>query len=370
MTSFPILDLVVGMIFIYFLLSIVNNSFYELFAAVGKVRAKILTEWMVKIFATPRGNADEVGEKSLGEILLDHPILNGLSEKGKTPSYIHSRNFAVAFIEVICSNYGCIPDKLSNIKAALENSKMLPASLKNIFLMYVANAEQTYKMADNKLTEIELFIRHIEDWFDKSMERLGGSIKRKSISFTIVFASLITIALNIDSVSMFSYLYSNPEARQKLSASAYAAAEDSTYIKKTNALKLQTMQLKEKNTDEKSAGMVDTVTLTMNELLLEMKTKKMAMDTTISTINSFIPIGWHQAEIALFYKNHNSRQSSFVPWMYIISSFPGWLISILAICLGAPFWFDILGKIANIRSSVKPQTAADEEEKKQDGERK
>jgi hypothetical protein len=32
----------------------------------------------------------------------------------------------------------------------------------------------------------------------------------------------------------------------------------------------------------------------------------------------------------------------------------GWLITAFAIMLGAPFWFDVLGKIMVIRSTVKP----------------
>ena len=37
----------------------------------------------------------------------------------------------------------------------------------------------------------------------------------------------------------------------------------------------------------------------------------------------------------------------------------GWIITILAISLGAPFWFDILNKVASIRSSgTKPASAS------------
>ena len=33
----------------------------------------------------------------------------------------------------------------------------------------------------------------------------------------------------------------------------------------------------------------------------------------------------------------------------------GWLITALAVSLGAPFWFDMLNKIIVVRSTVKPQ---------------
>ena len=34
----------------------------------------------------------------------------------------------------------------------------------------------------------------------------------------------------------------------------------------------------------------------------------------------------------------------------------GWLLTILAISLGAPFWFDTLGRLSRLRSSGKPET--------------
>ena len=32
----------------------------------------------------------------------------------------------------------------------------------------------------------------------------------------------------------------------------------------------------------------------------------------------------------------------------------GWLISGIAIAMGAPFWFDLLGKVMNVRNTGKP----------------
>lgn len=32
----------------------------------------------------------------------------------------------------------------------------------------------------------------------------------------------------------------------------------------------------------------------------------------------------------------------------------GWSLTALAICVGAPFWFDAIGKLASLRTAVKP----------------
>ena len=33
----------------------------------------------------------------------------------------------------------------------------------------------------------------------------------------------------------------------------------------------------------------------------------------------------------------------------------GWLLTAFAVCLGAPFWFDVLNKFIVVRSTVKPR---------------
>ena len=42
----------------------------------------------------------------------------------------------------------------------------------------------------------------------------------------------------------------------------------------------------------------------------------------------------------------------------------GWLLTALAISLGAPFWFDLLNKFIVIRSTVKPKEKSQEEQSK------
>jgi hypothetical protein len=53
----------------------------------------------------------------------------------------------------------------------------------------------------------------------------------------------------------------------------------------------------------------------------------------------------------------------------ILISLPGWLVTAMAASLGAPFWFDILNKLVNLRVGGKPpeqsKKQSDEKEKGQ-----
>src|SRR5438045_8382034 len=97
--TFPIIDLVAGMIFIYFLLALVNNSCIELYSAFIKLRASMLKKWIVSAF----GNA------SID--ILDHVMLNSLSEKGEATHYINGKNFAGTITELIVRKIQSSEDK-------------------------------------------------------------------------------------------------------------------------------------------------------------------------------------------------------------------------------------------------------------------
>jgi hypothetical protein len=43
---------------------------------------------------------------------------------------------------------------------------------------------------------------------------------------------------------------------------------------------------------------------------------------------------------------------------------PGWLLTGMAISLGAPFWFDLLNKFMVVRSTIKPQEKSQTEPSK------
>ena len=59
-----------------------------------------------------------------------------------------------------------------------------------------------------------------------------------------------------------------------------------------------------------------------------------------------LPIGWPAKPID--------------DWPLPLTLIPGWLLTALAISLGASFWFDLLNRLVNIRHGMrKPQTPSD-----------
>jgi len=77
------------------------------------------------------------------------------------------------------------------------------------------------------------------------------------------------------------------------------------------------------------------------------------LKTARQSLEGAIPLGWNGSVFT-------NSQGKFSSWI-LLSKIVGWLATILAIMMGAPFWFDILNKISNLRSTGKKP---DESEKK------
>lgn len=345
MSGFPILDLVVGMIFIYFLLSIISSSGVEMVLTTFKLRAKLLEKWLLTIFAKDISiNGKNV---PLGQAIMDHCTVTVLSGDRKSPTYVDAKNFASALLEKITyndANPKVIAKEIDDYIKAIENSTVLSAELKRVFLMYANDAKDTFITLPVKTaTEIELFRNKIETWFDSSMERLTGTLKRKySRPLTFVMAVLTAVLLNADSITIAKFLYSNPEARAKMAAQAYSTATN-------DSIKMQ-MKSIYANLHDTTHQKQDSATLQQITDSLTARANDIKKGT--AALNDAIPLGWDNTYPYFHYPNKHWNFS------IILQKLAGLLATILAIMMGAPFWFDILNKISNLRGAgSKPQTA-------------
>lgn len=136
----------------------------------------------------------------------------------------------------------------------------------------------------------------IEDWFNARMEHLSAIYKRNAKWILAVMAVAIVVFFNVDAVNAAQRLYRDANLRGALAESAATVVAD---------CQTQTDPLK-------CAGeKVDR-----------------------SDLNLPLPVGW------------GDGSSDDVPLRTL-----GWLVSVIAISQGAPFWFDLLRKATSFRKS-------------------
>lgn len=357
MSSFPIFDLVIGIIFIYFLLSIICSSAVELCLSIFKSRASMLENWLKQIFNLPA--LDSEGKPlnvSLAQTIMDHCMVTALSKKGKSTSYIDAENFVSALLDKITISPSPTgvnfvefpPANLAGYITAIQNSTVISGELKRTILIFANEASQqalagtsaaaSANITANVKSDLALFRNRLEKWYDTNANRLTGTFKRtKTFPLTIIVAVIMVISLNTDSIEISKYLYNNQAATKELATTA-----------------MNTLQNYEgrMNTILKNDSISDSAKATT---ISELNAKTLQLKNDIDSLHALdLPIGWKAANV-------NSKKT-FID--YFIKHLAGWLATILAIMMGAPFWFDMLNKISNLRGTgPKPTSISNDDVK-------
>ena len=293
------LEIATGLIFVYLLLSLICTAINEGIAASLSSRANHLQDWLPRLIA----------EDKLLTAFYAHPLIAALtpnlaavkfpqnppqpatSVKAEHPSYIPARTFALVLLDIV------VPPKVGG---GVHDITSMTAALANLPGPVAAAIRALANQGSMSVAELR---QNIENWFNDSMDRLSGWYKRRTQWVLLVISLAITLAFNVDSVAITKALVADSTLRASLSEAA------KSYV--------------EHHKDEKIADTAAKISTELNSLGL--------------------PIGW------------SGNPKSFSPGS---SSFWGWLaglaITAIAISLGAPFWFDTLNKIMQLRSSVKP----------------
>ncbi len=350
MSGFPILDLILGMTFVFFMLSIIASSGVEIITSLCKLRARVLEAWLFNIFDKPMVQPDGT-TVTLGQAIMDHCSTTVLAKAGKSTSYIDAKNFTTALLEKltydpknpdsIASDLDVLAERLKTATAA-DGSPLLSTELKRSMLGYISEARADFAIASLKTqSELQLFRSKVENWYDTNMDRVEGHLKKKYLRpVTFWVGVFVVLSLNADSLAITRYLYTNPDVRAKLATQAMAAASDTTL-----QIKLQRLT---KGGDTTIVG---------KNIIQDIREQQLEIKREIAKLDEEVPLGWKQADLDRLSKYPQS----------VLPKIAGWLATILAIMLGAPFWFELLNKVTNLRGSgPKPVSSTDIQRKDND----
>src|SRR5512132_2778688 len=88
------LELAISMVFVYLLLSLLCTAINEWIAGLLALRSKTKEQGI-------RNLVNDGSGTGFAKALYDHPLIKGLCEQGHKPSYIPSRIFALALLDMI-----------------------------------------------------------------------------------------------------------------------------------------------------------------------------------------------------------------------------------------------------------------------------
>ncbi|MFC2152018.1 hypothetical protein ACFLSE_05770 [Bacteroidota bacterium] len=430
MFNSTILEVVIGLVFLYLLFSLLATIVNEIFSTFLKFRARNLKRAIKNMM-----DKDSEEGRELFKKIHKHPMIQSfLKRKGRRfPSYIEPKKFVKVILEIYNE------DKLSEASAEIkETVEKLPEQnyLRHILLSHIEKSEkltEEFKNDVKKLKESLIDLKNnleksIEDWFNSVMERTAGWYNRTNKIWTLVIALVIAIMFNFDSIHVYNRLSKDSKARKSLVSYAeknidkYAEyikidttdeRTDSALIAKMDSLKgqINTIIDEEITSIEGMAGIGWKLPekFEMNKKIVlcidSLGVKKVECNTNcilfevIDTAQLKEIASRHNLNLKYFNRSFSHKENShidtlnkedikadtlfkncipkyllekdkvlakkttyiqvFRPWKYKIQSlvphFWGYLLTALAISLGAPFWFDILNKVMKLRGTGKKE---------------
>lgn len=474
-----ILDVAIGMIFIYLLLSLMCSAANEIIELLLKKRA-IDLERGIREMLVPGSDS---GKDDIVRNLYNHPLVNNLFGeryedskiasklryvwRTQLPSYIPARSFSLALMDLVATsarpavagapgagapgagapgapppvapppvpppssgatgstpaanfevNLTTLPpaplppgdahNPLTPLRQAIATSPLLapvdplmPDVRQGLIALVDAAGDDVAKAREN-----------IENWFNNSMDRVSSWYKRRTQVVILILGLVVAVATNADSITIAKKLSTDKSLRESLVAAAqeYAKAnaqtEDSGTQTTTEPAKPEagsaapgatstpastptqspnpvptptpcpspapSPELPAECKDSNSPACKEKALLISIPACTECKPGKDPKESPqcklefnqrqLEALN--LPIGWGSVDdVQRKWPSWNFRDPGGwfdqIQWHFI-----GWLLTALAISLGAPFWFDLLNKFIVIRSAVKPHEKSPEEESK------
>ena len=234
--------------------------------------------------------------------------------------------------------------------------------------------------------DLDRFKQILENWFNETMDRATGWYKRQTQVILLITGFIIAILANVDSIKLYKILARDKKVREQMVNMAIQSQDK--YSGAVDVLKQRAKDSTVTLRSDSSVVVTKTVVVTTGDSLLDQTYKVLQQD--IASAESILGIGWCSSdsckayeriadssrrlkeELAIFRETskdkaaiserqaridqlsniaENGRRKFRNKWDGL--SVLGWLITALAISLGASFWFDMLNKVMKLRGANK-----------------
>ena len=326
MLDHPILDVALGLIAFYVVLSLLASAIQEWIAGLLGLRSRTLRSGLENLV----GDAGEI------EALLAHPLLRGLARqkkknkrktddeqtdrKGAVPSYVRPSTLSAALLETFDPEHKLRSakdaDALRTAVGQVEGHGPIKALLTPLL--------------DHDVNTVDDLKKRLAEHFDDTMDRVSGWYKRQTQSIIVGIAVVITVAFNADSGRIATELWRHDALRAAVAAQAVGAGRRPPRPSRGATLTPPATPPEGAGEDGDANGGT-----TANDT--GDADRRADLQQNIASLKSF-PIGWE-----LDKKGRPVLRDTTPGW---IGRILGWLVTVAAVSLGAPFWFDLLSKVA------------------------
>jgi len=105
----------------------------------------------------------------------------------------------------------------TQLKNGIAAFSVISPELNQTLSALLLNVEQYAAQGESNIAKAR---KNVEKWFDDSMDRASGVFKRYSQTMALVIGIVIALSLNVDSINLTLYLWREPSVRQVLAENA------------------------------------------------------------------------------------------------------------------------------------------------------
>lgn len=305
-----LLDVAIGMVMIYSLLSLICSTINEGISSFFALRA-----------ATLRKGLENLLGSDLAKQVYNHQLVQGLVQQDlllkwkRKPSYIPTRTFVLSLLDTL---NGSFPASANDVRLAVQ--KIPDAKIQRALLALVDEAQG----------DLEKIKKNFGVWFDHSMDRVSGWYRRKVQLIILVLGILASFGLGVDTIATVKLLWGDSVLRSALVDEAQT-------------------QIKQQQAQPAAQGAAASTPQNFDQLgknLKDIQGQFNALEIPTYPINAVC------AEWGTVQKQQPCPQS----WWTLLTfwlrrHWLGFIITSAALSLGAPFWFDLLNKLVSLRSA-------------------
>ena len=401
-----VLDVFIGLIFVFLLYSLLATIIQEIIARLLNLRAKLLLN-AIRIMLEDRDEESDEGDSPLIKTLsrffksfadsiaryynplpankfirvfYKHPSIKYLGESSwqSKPSYLEPSNFSATIIKLLRGKeynasepqmnaiYRTLFDADKNTVAVETGKKLVAATIEPETLQKI---QQLYIDAQK---DIDRFQALLEIWFNQTMDRASGWYKRQTQWILFIIGLFIAITFNVDTIATYRLLAKDKTARENVVQLAINSQPRYDSLVHATEKKSVTITDTLKNAEGK-----DSVTRTRDTVYIALSDKdlidaKEIIQSDIDKAADIVALGWPDCDSCKLYKKlkdsmaaKKDTASEMAATVKIkkfhcdgnpyqrgpFTMFLGWVLTALAISLGAPFWFDLMNKLLKLRGS-------------------
>jgi hypothetical protein len=283
---------------------------------------------------------------------------------GGKPSYLSPENFSKGVIDSVKlkdEDFSLMVSFSAGLESVLPENSDTKAHIQSL-------------MADANNDPVKFRIL-LEEWYNSTMDRSSGWFKQTTQLLVLFIGLFIVVSFNVNTLAIINKLSVDKDAREQMvkmatdfsernTSSIEAVRQDSSATvvnKRLDSLQAVRAMLEKDISNAQSIlssnwaipatvrySTVNTFPVYPDSLVMAVDNNKFflvhsSVDTSI--LRKILPAKFDNNLVALSAGSYKLK--------YVLSSnhFLGFLLSVLALSLGAPFWFDLLNKLVRLRTS-------------------